>query len=65
MRDKGRKEREMVNITAATAETIRTWLELRPTWQSSELWYHCPTPWTAALQRGLPGICRQPLSGRA
>jgi len=48
IRGKGRKERELVTITAATAEAIRAWLELRPGWLSSEPW----APLFCALDRG-------------
>ena len=47
IRGKGRKERELVAITAATAAAIEAWLRWRPSWLPAEPW----SPLFCALDR--------------
>lgn len=47
IRGKGRKEKELVTITAATATALEAWLALRPSWMPTEPW----APLFCALDR--------------
>lgn len=50
IRGKGRKEREKVTITPATAAAIEAWLALRPAWMPTDPW----APLFCALDQGAP-----------
>lgn len=44
IRGKGRKEKELVTITAATATALEAWMALRPAWMPTAPWAPCSVP---------------------
>lgn len=49
IRGKGRTERESITLDPLVADSLKTWLELRPTWAPSEPW----SPMFTALDPGV------------